>query len=59
MKTSLRTARIAGVLGAFVLIAAACGDSSSEPEQAPLVGGTEEPASLPPNDRPGDRPAIA
>ncbi len=59
MKTSLRLSRVAAVLTALVLIAAACGDGSSNGESASLGPDTAEPALLPPNDNGGDTPTVA
>ncbi len=59
MKNSLRSMRIAAVLVALVLIAAACSDGSSARESTPLAPDTAEPSSQPLTDSPGDTPAVA
>ncbi len=59
MKNSFRSMRIAAVLVALVLIAAACSDGSSAQESAPLAPDTAEPSPQPPADSPGDTPAVA
>lgn len=51
--------RIAAVLAAVMLIAAACSGGSSDPEQAPLAPKIAEPTPLAPNDNPGDTPTVA
>ncbi len=51
--------RIAAVLAAVMLIAAACSGGSSDPEQAPLAPEIAEPTPLAPNDNPGDTPTVA
>lgn len=59
MKNSYRSGSAAAVLTALVLIAASCGGSSSDPEQAPLAPEIAEPTPLAPNDNPGDTPTVA
>jgi hypothetical protein len=50
MKNAPRLGRLAAVLTTLMLLAAACGDGS---------GGNGDPALLPPNDNPGDTPAVS
>ena len=59
MKNSLRLVRIAAVFAAFVLVAAACGGGSGDPEQAPFAPDIAEPTPVAPSDNPGDTPAVA
>lgn len=53
--------RVVALLALVALVVAACSGDSSNEEPAPLApaAGAEQPDPLPPNDDPGDAPAIA
>ena len=56
LKNSFRLMRIAAVVAAMVLIAAACSDGSTDQESAPLASDSAEPAPVSPDDNVGDTP---